>query len=126
MAFYECVLLIKSQLSDEEAAAVLDRFLKQVAQSGGTVHHVQKLGKKRLSYELKKERRADYVILYLEMKNTSDIADIDRLARLDERVIKSMIVRKEKLVLPSTTASSEERPEERGESAKGAGEGEAV
>ncbi len=126
MAFYECVLLIKSQLSDEEAATVLDRFLKQVVQSGGTVHHVQKLGKKRLSYELKKERRADYVILYLEMKNTSDIADIDRLARLDERVIKSMIVRKEKLVLPATNVSSEERPEERGESAKGSGEGEAV
>jgi small subunit ribosomal protein S6 len=122
MAFYECVLLIKSQLSDEEAAAVLDRFQKQVDQLGGTVHHVQKLGKKRLSYELKKERRADYVILYLELKNTTDVAEIDRLARLDERVIKSMIVRKDKLVLPASSAASEERG---GEPAK-SGEGEAV
>lgn len=54
MAFYECVLLIKSNLSDEEIASVLAKFQNLVVSREGTVHHVQKMGKRRLSYELKK------------------------------------------------------------------------
>ncbi len=126
MAFYECVLLIKSQLTEEEVSSVLERFQGLVTSKEGVVHHIQKMGKRRLSYELKKERRADYAIFYVEMKSTTDIAEFDRQARLDERVIKSMVVRREKLLLPSTdpsTSSSEERGES---STKTVSEGEAV
>lgn len=125
MAFYECVLLIKSQLSEEEVATVLERFSGLVTSKEGTVHHIQKMGKRRLSYELKKERRADYAIFYIEMKNTTDIAEFDRQARLDERVIKSMVVRKEKLLLPSLEPSVP-FSEERGESTRSSFGGEAI
>ncbi|MHB1286254.1 MAG: 30S ribosomal protein S6 [Leptospirales bacterium] len=125
MAFYECVLLIKSQLTEEEVGSVLERFQGLVTSKDGTVHHIQKLGKRRLSYELKKERRADYAIFYIEMKNTTDIAEFDRQARLDERVIKSMVVRREKLVLPSLESAGSSS-EERGEHTRTVSEGEAV
>jgi|UniRef100_A0A7C3QWH9 small subunit ribosomal protein S6 len=111
MAFYECVLLIKSNLSDEDVTAVIGKFQNLVVSREGTVHHVQKMGKRRLSYELKKERRADYVVLFIEFQKSEDIAEFDRQARLDERIIKSMVVRRPKLVLPAVEGATEERVE---------------
>ncbi|MHB1925802.1 MAG: 30S ribosomal protein S6 [Leptospirillum sp.] len=111
MAFYECVLLIKSNLSDEDVAAVIGKFQNLVVSREGTVHHVQKMGKRRLSYELKKERRADYAVLFIEFQKSEDIAEFDRQARLDERIIKNMVVRRPKLVLPAAEGAAEERAE---------------
>jgi len=122
MAFYECVLLIKSNLSDEDVATVLGKFQNLVVSREGTVHHVQKMGKRRLSYELKKERRADYVVLYIEFQRSEDIAEFDRQARLDERIIKAMVVRRPKLVLPAVEGPAEEKTE----TARVTKEGEAV
>ena len=122
MAFYECVLLIKSNLSDEEIASVLGKFQNLVVSREGTVHHVQKMGKRRLSYELKKERRAEYVGFFTEFQKSEDIAEFDRQARLDERIIKTMVVRKNKLVLPSSEGTGEEKSEH----ARPVREGEAV
>ncbi|MHB1562678.1 MAG: 30S ribosomal protein S6 [Leptospirillum sp.] len=121
-AFYECVLLLKSQLTDEESAAAVSRFTSLVESKSGTVHHVQKLGRKRMAYELNKEKRAEYVILYIELKNPADISELDRQARIDERVVKSMIVRKEKLVFPKSESSQEEATADQDDSAMLEGE----
>ena len=116
-AFYECVLLLKSQLTDEESAATVSRFTTLIESRSGTVHNIQKLGRKRMAYELNKEKRAEYVILYLELQTPSDISELDRQARLDERVVKSMIVRKEKLSFPKSESSQEENPSDQDDSA---------
>ena len=105
MNFYECVLLLKPTLSDEESAAVVGKFEKIVGDKNGTVHATQRLGKKKLAYELKKERKAEYVILYIELPNASD--ELERNARLDERVLKSMILKRKKLVVPPTEGHAE-------------------
>ncbi|MCL5953505.1 MAG: 30S ribosomal protein S6 [Nitrospiraceae bacterium] len=107
MYFYECVLLLKPTLSDEEAQATISRYEKIVEDKGGRLHATQRLGKKRLAYELRKEKKADYVILYAEFKNPADQIELERVARLDERIIKSMNLRRKTLVLPTVESSSE-------------------
>ena len=107
MYFYECVLLLKPTLSDEEAQATISRYEKIVEDKGGRLHATQRLGKKRLAYELRKEKKADYVILYAEFKNPSDQIELERVARLDERIIKSMNLRRKTLVLPTVESSSD-------------------
>ena len=107
MNFYECVLLLKPTLSDEESAGVVGKFEKIVGDRSGTVHAIQRLGKKKLGYELKKERKAQYVILYIELPNASDELELERAARLDERVLKSMVLKRKKLVVPPTEGHSE-------------------
>ncbi len=128
MYFYECVLLLKPTLSDEEAQGVVSRYEKIVEEKGGRLHATQRLGKKRLAYELRKEKKADYVILYAEFKSPSDQLEIERVARLDERVIKSMILRRKTLVVPSMDSSSESAAHntEAGAAFVGAPEGEAI
>ncbi|MEC4683182.1 MAG: 30S ribosomal protein S6 [Nitrospirota bacterium] len=127
MNFYECVLLLKSSLTEEESAAVIGKFQKIVEDKKGTVHAIQRLGKKRMAYELKKERKADYVILYLALPNASDELEVDRTARLDERVLKSMIVKRKSLVLPTTDHPAEaESGTEHFRDSMDAGEGEAI
>ena len=110
MNFYECVMLLKSSLSEEESASVVGKFEKIIGDRKGTVHAIQRLGKKKLAYELKKERKAEYVILYIELPNASDELELERSARLDERVLKSMILKRKKLVIPPTEGHSEQGP----------------
>jgi small subunit ribosomal protein S6 len=127
MNFYECVLLLKSTLTEEESSTVIGKFQKIVEDKKGTVHATQRLGKKRMAYELKKERKADYVILYIALPNASDELEIDRTARLDERVLKSMIVKRKALVLPTTDHPAEaESGAEQFRESMDAGEGEAI
>ena len=128
MYFYECVLLLKPTLSDEEAQAVVSRYEKIVEEKGGRLHATQRLGKKRLAYALRKEKKADYVILYAEFKSPSDQLEIERVARLDERVIKSMILRRKFLVVPTLESSSESGAQntEAGAAFAGAPEGEVI
>lgn len=113
--FYECVLLLKSQLSDEESSNTISRFTGLVESKGGTVHHVQKMGRKRMAYEMNKERRAEYVVLFIELPKPSDIAELDRQARIDERVIKSMIVKKDALNYSKNDTTPAERSTEQEE-----------
>lgn len=108
MNFYECVLLLKPTLSEEESSSVVGKFEKIVVERNGTVHAIQHLGKKKLAYELKKERKAEYVILYIELPNASDELELERSARLDERVLKSMILKRKKLVIPPTEGTSQQ------------------
>ena len=107
MNFYECVLLLKPTLTDEEAQATISRYEKIVEDKGGRLHATQRLGKKRLAYELRKEKKADYVILYAEFKSPADQLELERVARLDERIIKSMNLRRKTLVVPSMDSSAE-------------------
>ncbi len=107
MHFYECVLLLKPTLTDEEAQATVARYEKIVEDKGGRLHATQRLGKKRLAYELRKEKKADYVILYAEFKNPADQIELERVARLDERIIKSMNLRRKTLVVPPMDSSAE-------------------
>ena len=107
MNYYECVLLLKPSLTEEESNSVVAKFEKIVTDRKGVVHSTQRLGKKKLAYELRKERKAEYVILYIELPNSSDEIEIERAARLDERVIKNMVIKRKKLVIPSVEGHSE-------------------
>lgn len=110
MNFYECVFLIKPSLSEEESASVVGKFEKIVTDKNGTVKATQRLGKKKLAYELKKERKAEYVILYIELPNAADEVEIDRSARLDERVLKVMVVKRKHLLIPPPEGHSDSGP----------------
>ena len=66
MKTYETVTIVKPQLSDGEVAAFVDKAKALIVSSGGEVISEEKLGRRRFSHDVNKNREGFY--LYLKFK----------------------------------------------------------
>jgi len=62
MRNYEVIVVYDPALSEEAVEGEIERVKGLIAKEGGQVQDLQKWGKKRLAYEVKKKREAVYVL----------------------------------------------------------------
>ena len=91
---YESVVIINPNIT-EEAMKALESKITGLINQNGKVESVENMGKKRLAYEIKKNREAFYVIINFEAKPDS-IAELERNYRITDDVLKFIVVKKEK------------------------------
>lgn len=90
---YESVVIINPSLEVETIKSLISRF-SDLINSNGTVSSVEELGKKRLAYEIKKQNEGYYVVLKFEAKPEL-IAELERVYRITDEVIKFIVVKEE-------------------------------
>src|SRR5215813_9823864 len=82
---------------DEAAIEALNaRIQALVTQRGGVVEHVDSWGRKRLAYPIKRFRDGVYILSRLQLP-PSAAAEIERALKLNESVIRHLLVRAEGL-----------------------------
>ena len=101
MAYYESVLVFRQDLIEPQVKEKAAKFADIIKELGGTVKSTEFWGLKNLAYVIRKNRKAHYVMMNVEMPGES-IAELERRSRIDEDVIRFLNVRVEKL---STTPS---------------------
>ena len=91
MRRYETIAIIDPDLSDEERAEVLKRTTDLIPKEGGFLVMLDEWGNRRLAYEIKKKARGYYArIDYCGMGSLVD--EMERLFRIDDKVLKFMTV----------------------------------
>lgn len=90
---YESVIIINPNCTEEALKALEDKFTGLINENG-KVESVENMGKKRLAYEIKKNREAYYILINFEAKPDS-IAELERNYRIADDVLKFIVVRKE-------------------------------
>jgi len=90
---YESVIIINPSVDDEKLKAVEAKFTELINKDGN-VTKVDNLGKKKLAYEVKKNKEGIYLVFYFEA-NPNLIAELERNYRITDEVIKFIVVRKE-------------------------------
>ena len=91
---YEFAVIVSSKLEDEDRAKTIDKVKEYVTRFGGTVTEVEEWGKRKLAYLINKEAEGYYVLF--EFESTAEFpAELDRKFRINEDVIRSMIIKKE-------------------------------
>lgn len=90
---YESVIIINPSVEEEGMKALIQKFTDLIDKDG-KVEKVEELGKKRLAYEVKKNKEGYYVIFYFEA-NPQAIAELERNYRITDEVIKFIVVRAE-------------------------------
>ena len=90
---YESVLVISSKLSDEEIEAVREKF-KALIEKHATLDSVDVWGKRKLAYPIDKETEGYYVLFNFTSKADFP-AELDRIYKITDGVIRSLIIRKE-------------------------------
>ena len=69
--------------------------MKELISANGELTSVEEWGKKTLAYEVKKQTEGYYILFTFDAK-PEFIAEFERILRLDEIVLKHMVIRKDK------------------------------
>lgn len=91
MKIYETTIVFDPGLEEARINEEVDRLSQTIAQAGGVVLDVQRWGKRKLAYVVRKRRDGSYV----HVKHQSPpglIADMDRRFRLNESVLRHLTV----------------------------------
>lgn len=89
---YESVIIINPNVEETALKELIEGF-QNLINTDGKVENVNELGKKKLAYEIKKNKEGYYVVYDFEA-NPSLIAELERNYRITDEVIKFIVVKK--------------------------------
>ena len=92
-ANYEALYILKPDLTEEQNAALIERF-KGIVEANGTVSEVNEWGKRRLAYPINDLMEGYYVLMTFTAAPAVP-AELDRIFRITDGVMRSMIVCKD-------------------------------
>jgi small subunit ribosomal protein S6 len=88
---YEVTMVINAGLTDDESRTVLERHKEIIQKAGGVIKFESHWGRRRLAYEVKKQRFGIYCLLFME--NDGDgIEEMERQFGYDDKVLKFFVV----------------------------------
>ena len=89
---YELTAVVGANIEDDERAAVVNKVKAYVERFGGKVTNVEEAGKKRLAYEIQKQKEAFYYFIQFDAEATAP-AEIENRVRIMDNVLRFLIVR---------------------------------
>jgi small subunit ribosomal protein S6 len=92
MRNYEIMFIVNPNASDEEIDKINGQIEGIVTAGGGKVDKLEKMGKRRLAYEVDKNREGHYV-LFVITANGDIVRECERRLRVIDAVIKYITVR---------------------------------
>src|SRR6267143_7025215 len=92
MRTYEVMFIVRPDMADEDLEKLLSTLETQVSAAGGTVKNVERMGKRRLAYTVRKFHDGAYILLTVEGAGPA-IHELERRLRVTEPVIKFLTVR---------------------------------
>ena len=90
---YESVIIINPAVEEEGMKKLIAKFTDLI-NTEGKVEKVDELGKRKLAYEVKKNKEGYYVVFYFEAQPTL-IAELERNYRITDDVIKFIVIKEE-------------------------------
>src|SRR5581483_3358664 len=101
---YEVTYILRPNLEENEIDERINAIAEQLKSRGGEVAGVEKLGKKRLAYEIDDVREGIYTV----MRFRSDAAaakELERQLGLNEDVMRALLVKLDKRALEAEKAA---------------------
>ena len=95
MQIYESIFIINPNLPDEERNNVIKKMQDVVAKQGGEMVKSEDWGKKKLAYEVKKQKRGHYAFFQFKAAPAA-VSELERTYKLTDAVIKFLTVKLEK------------------------------
>ena len=89
---YELKYIINPNLSEEETAAVVEKF-KALVEQNGTLEEMEEMGKRKLAYEINYISEGYYELV--KFTSGPDIpAELDRVLGITDGILRSLITRR--------------------------------
>ena len=89
---YEVMFIVRPDVVEEEIEKLIAGFSTTITSGGGVVKNVEKMGRRKLAYIVRKFSDGNYVLLTIEA-NGAGVLELERRLRVTEPVIKFITVR---------------------------------
>ena len=89
---YEVMFIVRPDVVDEDVDKLIAGFEATVTNGGGAIKSVEKMGRRKLAYIVRKFNDGNYILLTVEAEGGL-IAELERRLRVSEQVIKFITVR---------------------------------
>ena len=109
MELYESLFIIRPSVSDEETNALIEKMKGVADRTGAQFIKSENWGRKKLAYEVRRERKGTYGYFYFKAPNNT-VGELEHAYRLEDNIIKFLTVHLEKELVPrrAPEAPSEE------------------
>ena len=94
MKAYELLFFVAPNTDEETRAGVMKRIDVAITAEGGVVDSVENWGKRKLAFEIDDLTEGDYTLINFHA-DPQQIAELDRVLRINDAVKRHMIVRRE-------------------------------
>ncbi len=92
MPLYECVLIARNDVTQQQVEAVTDQIGSQLEAEGGAVKKREYWGLRSLAYRIKKNRKGHYMLLGLDAK-PAFVTEMERQLRINEDILRFLTLR---------------------------------
>lgn len=90
---YESVIIVNPNLEEESVKNLIKKF-SDLINTDGTVDSVEEMGKRKLAYEIKKQKEGFYIVFKFEAKPEL-ISELERNYRITDEVMKFIVIKEE-------------------------------
>ena len=92
MPNYEIMFIVNPNVAEEEIDKINGQIENIITSGGGKVEKIEKMGKRRLAYEVEKQREG-YYVLFTTNANGDILKECERRLRVMDAIIKYITVR---------------------------------
>ena len=110
MLQYETVFIADSTYTDEEIDELIKGYDQIVTSAKGKMLKVEKWGKRRLAYAIRRNEEGVYVLMTIECP-PSLVKELDRRYRMNDRILRHLVVRVENEAQLGPSPMMKPRPE---------------
>ena len=96
MRKYEITFIVRPDVDEATAKSVFESMKEVLENNKAKVVEAKELGQKELAYEIKKYKNGYYFFFVVEEENASAVNEFDRLALINDNIIRHLVVRVEK------------------------------
>lgn len=96
MPLYECVLMARNDLTQQQVEAIADQLAAIAAEQGGEIKKREYWGLRGLAYKIKKNRKAHYMLLGVSSPPAA-LQEAERQLGLHEDVLRTLTIKVEVL-----------------------------
>ncbi len=105
MELYESLFIIRPSVSDEETGALIEKMKSVADKTGAQFIKAENWGRKKLAYEVRRERKGTYAYFYFRAPNHT-VGELERAYRLEDNIIKFLTIRLEKELVSRRSAEA--------------------
>ena len=95
MKKYEIMFIVKPDLEEANIKAVADSMKELLTSKSANIIEETVMGQKELAYEIKKYKTGYYFLFIIEAENNEAIKEFDRVALINENIIRHLIIKVE-------------------------------
>lgn len=94
VAKYEILYIIRPDLGDDQKKELIERFDAVLTNNGAEITKSDYWDKNRkFAYEIEDYTEGDYYLVNLDATNSDAINEFDRLARINDNILRHMVIR---------------------------------